>query len=455
MMKTGQAPVPADKKRRSASRDAVLRAAAAAWFLGTLATSLNAAIDPEARLAARPVSSQYFAQAGEGTPPVPPVRRERPQTPEAAQSEPQSPSSDTGWSFPEMPGVGGLWGSIQDWLARANRDYQGVVIKELSLPPSGPGDDAIARKLDDTKREDARAAAAARQAEEGRKAAAKQKEAKQKQDAARKAAETKAAADKASADAANRAKAESERAKAAAKAEAERAKAAAKSPPPDTAAKEAERAAADAEAQRLINEREEKAQREAEERRKTAERQRRDAEAQELRRAEAEDRRRADAEKRKTESEQRETEKRIADSRRQERDEGATTRSRRVTLTAEPIPRPSPVASVYRPELAGRGARRFDGDDDDEFEAAPSRRGSSVRRWFRRHHSGSCRAAGRRIRPPGRYVVARGDTLWQIAGRHYRKGRLYRKIYRANRHKIRRPGLIYPCQRLYLPRRRG
>ena len=67
------------------------------------------------------------------------------------------------------------------------------------------------------------------------------------------------------------------------------------------------------------------------------------------------------------------------------------------------------------------------------------------------------RKAGRRTKVPGVYLVARGDTLWGISRRHYSHGRRYPIVYRANRDKIRDPDLIYPCQRLYLPRlrRRG
>ena len=57
------------------------------------------------------------------------------------------------------------------------------------------------------------------------------------------------------------------------------------------------------------------------------------------------------------------------------------------------------------------------------------------------------------IRPdaPQNYTVRRGDTLWDIAKRVYDKPTRYRQIYRANRHIVRRPGLIYPGQVLVLP----
>ncbi|MEQ1652810.1 MAG: LysM peptidoglycan-binding domain-containing protein, partial [Hyphomicrobium sp.] len=64
----------------------------------------------------------------------------------------------------------------------------------------------------------------------------------------------------------------------------------------------------------------------------------------------------------------------------------------------------------------------------------------------------ACRGSGRRVTPPGRYTIKRGDSLWRISERHYHKGRLYPKIYSANRQAIRDPDLIYPCQRVLVPR---
>ncbi len=63
----------------------------------------------------------------------------------------------------------------------------------------------------------------------------------------------------------------------------------------------------------------------------------------------------------------------------------------------------------------------------------------------------SCARAGRRVDVPGTYIVGRGDTLWEIADRHYRHGRRYQRIVRANRGKIDDPDVIEPCTRLWLP----
>jgi nucleoid-associated protein YgaU len=78
----------------------------------------------------------------------------------------------------------------------------------------------------------------------------------------------------------------------------------------------------------------------------------------------------------------------------------------------------------------------------------------AVRGW--RHRQRECRRCGRRYRRHrshhGRvYVVRRGDTLSGIARRYYGSGRKYRKIYRANRGRIRNPHLIYARQRIYIP----
>ena len=50
---------------------------------------------------------------------------------------------------------------------------------------------------------------------------------------------------------------------------------------------------------------------------------------------------------------------------------------------------------------------------------------------------------------------ATGPSLWRIALRHYRSGLYFMRIYRANREILSSPNLIHPCDRLYLPRKRG
>ena len=71
----------------------------------------------------------------------------------------------------------------------------------------------------------------------------------------------------------------------------------------------------------------------------------------------------------------------------------------------------------------------------------------------RRVAAAGCPDAGRRITPPGTYVVRRGDSLWLISRRHYRRGALWPVIHRANDDKIDDPDLIFPCQRFFLPER--
>jgi nucleoid-associated protein YgaU len=49
------------------------------------------------------------------------------------------------------------------------------------------------------------------------------------------------------------------------------------------------------------------------------------------------------------------------------------------------------------------------------------------------------------------YTVKRGDNLWNIAKRYNGKGSLWRKIYDANKSKIKKPDLIYPGQKFLIP----
>lgn len=110
-----------------------------------------------------------------------------------------------------------------------------------------------------------------------------------------------------------------------------------------------------------------------------------------------------------------------------------------------------PVRSRRKTARSGRSrARRIA-----SYRRRAHRRRARARRHARRQRSRwRCRRAGRLVRRGRKYVVRRGDSLWRIARRHYGRGRKYRRIYRANRRKIRNPHLIYPCQRFRVPRRR-
>lgn len=49
------------------------------------------------------------------------------------------------------------------------------------------------------------------------------------------------------------------------------------------------------------------------------------------------------------------------------------------------------------------------------------------------------------------YTVVRGDCLWNIAKKFYGNGGQYKKIFNANKDKIKNPNLIYPGQVLTIP----
>jgi nucleoid-associated protein YgaU len=79
---------------------------------------------------------------------------------------------------------------------------------------------------------------------------------------------------------------------------------------------------------------------------------------------------------------------------------------------------------------------------------------SHVRTTRHAHRSGSsrrCEDAGADVSLPGWYIVKQGDTLWDIAERHYKAGWRYKRIFAANRKRLRSAHWIMPCQRLYLP----
>lgn len=83
------------------------------------------------------------------------------------------------------------------------------------------------------------------------------------------------------------------------------------------------------------------------------------------------------------------------------------------------------------------------------------RRTSMVKGDRRRAADDTCPDAGRRVTPPGKYVVRTGDSLWRISRRHYRKGASWPVIFHANEAAIDDPDLIFPCQRFEIPRLRS
>lgn len=52
----------------------------------------------------------------------------------------------------------------------------------------------------------------------------------------------------------------------------------------------------------------------------------------------------------------------------------------------------------------------------------------------------------------GFYIVKKGDCLWNIARKYYNDGTKFTKIYNANKSIIKNPKLIYPGQKLVIPK---
>lgn len=94
-----------------------------------------------------------------------------------------------------------------------------------------------------------------------------------------------------------------------------------------------------------------------------------------------------------------------------------------------------------------------------EAGAGSDKGGARVKQWHKRATKAwpeappsSCRRAGVPVRRGGWYVVQRGDTLWRIAELHYGYGEAYLRLHRANSARVPDANLIFPCQRLYIPR---
>jgi nucleoid-associated protein YgaU len=80
-------------------------------------------------------------------------------------------------------------------------------------------------------------------------------------------------------------------------------------------------------------------------------------------------------------------------------------------------------------------------------------KGPAHRKPHRRHHHQAprCSSLGAEAASAGWYRARSTDTLWGIAERQYGAGRLYRRIYAANRRRLRNPDVVRPCLRLYIP----
>ena len=161
-----------------------------------------AATEPAVVPAAAPAAPESPTAAPAAPPAQPAAAPEKKQQPAPAQSASKAP--------PPPPDVGGISSRVQDWLARANREYQGTIVKELSRPSTGGTDaDAIAaaKKREIEKAIEATKVAEAKRLEEEKKRAeqakaeaaksetAKATEARKKAEDLKQAAEKKAAED--------------------------------------------------------------------------------------------------------------------------------------------------------------------------------------------------------------------------------------------------------------------
>jgi nucleoid-associated protein YgaU len=392
---------------------------------------------------------------------VPPVKRQAPQMPDAKTAPAAAPESTTdaaaspqanpttaqqapaptGTPDTEAAPETGSWldwnrftSRISDWLAKANREYQGTIVKELSKP--APGDAEAARlAAEKAAREQALAEAERAKAEQARLAAEAE---------ARKKAASEAQA-KAAAEAQKAAEARKQAEAAAQQKAAPQPSAAQQQTQSDKAAQEAE-AAKLREAARVAEERRDQRLKEEQAQRVQAETERkaREAKAEQERKAKALSEAQA-----KLKAAEAERQRRLAEAAPAPREAPEPVLRHRkwaVTIIPEPIGRPE-----ARERNDGGavlvGARQLNGRMS--LGAGSVRSGTAVKRWVMRDTS--CRYAGQKRKR--RYVVARGDSLWRISQKYYHRGSKYPRIYKANRDRIADPDLIYPCQKFRVPKR--
>ena len=363
----------------------------------------------------------------------------RPQ--ETAQSPPAAGEPSSGWRLPSFESI---TAPVTEWFARANREYQDMVVKELSRPSSTEAESerlaAEKGAREQAERERASRDRAARQAEEARQAAkeeaarrvaARETEARRQAEAKQQAAAQKEAARKAEAD--NAASGEGE-------------------------ARRQQEAARLAEEQKGLARRQElERQEQAHKEKLAAERLAREAKLAEEQRVKEEQRRA------KAQAQTAAQPERVATAAKAPAATArppASQRHRRwsVTIIPEPIERagPAPVSrpaeanldKIREPNAVLMGSRRLEGRMG---LGAGSLRGPAVKRWIWR--AGNCRMAGHKMHRNVRYTVARGDSLWRISEKYYEAGRKYPRIYRANKDRIADPDMIYPCQKFRVPKR--
>ena len=60
--------------------------------------------------------------------------------------------------------------------------------------------------------------------------------------------------------------------------------------------------------------------------------------------------------------------------------------------------------------------------------------------------------AGVQVEEVAYYEIQKGDTLWKVATEFYGNGSKYTAIFEANREVIKNPDLIYPGQKIRIPK---
>ena len=100
------------------------------------------------------------------------------------------------------------------------------------------------------------------------------------------------------------------------------------------------------------------------------------------------------------------------------------------------------VSVPIAPRVAVPSDRRYRGPQEWAFDLSDPW-GDEKRARTRGKRKASHRVCGRGY---SCYRVRRGDTLWKISKRRYGTGRKYRRIYKANRKRIRNPNRIYTKQ---------